>query len=402
MINDVKVGYVTALNSIKRGNKKTLALTVFVLSLIFVNLVFLPSIVNGMMDIFVGAVKDYSYGDVVIEPSEGEFYISDADTVLSKIRTLNEVTEASKRLASGATLRYKEKAVGTNILGVNPEEESKISKFGDIVVDGEFLTELSRDEIVLGALIAGYENGPEIYKDLGGVEVGSRINVTFSNGITRQYKVKGIHAAGPEISDLLALIHYSELEDVLGLNQQDLALSIIIRTEPGQEYLVKQKLIDLNVHGQVSTWQDKVQDLIRDILKSFGLLSYLSEAVGITIAAFIIFIIIYINTLNKRKQIGILKAIGITPKSIIFSYMLISLFYTILGIIFGLILLYAIILYLTAYPISFYETMSISPSLNYEAVGRNAIMLVLMSLIAGFIPAWLVTRRPILESIWEK
>ena len=41
MLNDIRVGFVGAKSSIKRGNKKTLAFIVFVLALIFVNLVFL-------------------------------------------------------------------------------------------------------------------------------------------------------------------------------------------------------------------------------------------------------------------------------------------------------------------------------------------------------------------------
>ena len=52
-----------------------------------------------------------------------------------------------------------------------------------------------------------------------------------------------------------------------------------------------------------------------------------------------ILIIVYINVLNRKKEIGILKAVGITPKSIILSYAILSMFYVSLGILVGLVLL---------------------------------------------------------------
>jgi len=403
MLNDVKVGYTIASSTLRRGNKKTIALTVFVLSLIFVNLIFMPSMINGMMDIFVGAVTDYTYGNIVIEPRKQKSYIENADSIIDKVNNINGVSGVSKRLASGASLRHKQKVVGTSIIGLIPDEEIGISKFNEIVRDGNFLTRMSRDEIMIGSLLAGKEGGPEIYDDLGGVKVGTRINVTYSNGVTRQYKIIGIHEAGPEMSDLITLVHYKELEDVLGIKGENKATSIVIKVDKeGSEPEIKEKIIGVGVKEQVFTWQEKVLDLIRDFLKSFGMLNMLSEVVSLIIAAFIIFIIIYINTLNKKKQIGILKAVGITPGSIIFSYMLISLFYILLGIIFGGIMLAMIVGYLTANPLVFYETMSLAPVVQTSVVVQSVISLILMALVAGFIPAWLVTRQDILKAIWGR
>lgn len=400
MLNDIRVGYSIASSSIKRSNKKTTILTIFVLSLVFVNLIFLPSMINGMMGIFVGAVTDYSYGNVIIEPSQNHIYIEDANSILEKINQLTGVSSVTKRLASGATLSYRDKYVGANVLGVVPQYEIEVSKFDDIVRDGEFLTQSSRNEIMLGSLLAGKEGGPEIYDDLGGVEVGTIINVTFSNGITRQYKVKGIHEAGPEISDLIAIISYDEMANVLKLDKNK-ANTILVRTYEGvSEEEVKKELIDLGIKEKIYTWQEKIQDMIRDMLKSFGTLNVLSEIVSLIIAAFILFIIIYINTLHRKKQIGILKAVGISKNSIIFSYMLMSVFYVTFGIIFGGLMLLAIVLYLNANPIVFYVTISLTPLVTAASIIKSTISLLLMSIVAGFIPAWMVTREPILKAIW--
>jgi len=401
MFSDVKVGFFSAKSSIKRGNKKTSFFIIFVLGLIFMNLVFLPSLINGMMGLFVGFVQDYAYGNIVIEPSTNHVYIDNADNVLKKVRSLNEVTAAAKRLEAGASLEYGEKVVGVTIQGLVPTDEEKVSLYPYIVSEGEFLGELSRDEIMVGAMIAGTGFGSEIYDNLGEVEVGSLINVTYSNGIKKTYKVKGIHQGNFELTDLNALVNYDELESVLGEEAQGKASSIVTRIKNEEEEAeVKKKIIDVGVREKVFTWQEKSEALIKQALQSMGAFEIMSKIVSLIIGAALILIIIYINTLNRKRQIGILKAIGITPNSIRISYIFLSLFYVCAGILFGLVLFLLLSFYLQMHPIVFYETMKISPVIDPGLLIQSILIMVAMSVIAGFIPAWFVTRQDILNAIW--
>ena len=403
MIKDLKVGFFSARSSVTRGNRKTSFFIIFVLGLIFMNLIFLPALINGMMSIFVGMVQDYSYGNIVIEPAENNAYINNADNVLKKVRSVNGVTDAAKRLATGASLTYKEKAVGAIIEGLIPTQEEKVSKYSDIVVEGEFLGELSRDEIMIGAMLVEGYFGAEIYDNLGDVKVGSLINVTYGNGVERTYKVKGIHEGTWEGTDLNALVHYKELESVLGEEAQEKASTIVVKIDKeGEEAKIKEKIIAVGVKEKVFTWQEKAEALMRQALQSMSMLSVMSKIVSLIVGAALIFIIIYINTLHRKREIGILKAVGITPNSIRISYIFISLFYVSLGIIFGLILFFLITFYLQANPIVFYETMEIAPIIEGRLLTQSILTMMVMSVIAGFIPAWLVTRQDILKAIWGR
>lgn len=403
MSNDLRVGFSLAINSLRRGNKKTTILTIIVLMLIFVNLVFLPALITGVMNVFVSTITDYVYGDITIEPLEGKAYISNANSIIKTINNINGVVAASKRLTAGATLTHKEKFTGANILGIIPEDEALVSKFEEVMKEGEFLSSMSRNEIVLGAYVSGEEGGPEILQGLGGIKTGTLINVTYSNGVSRDYKVKGIFKGGQEVSDTVALVHYKELESVLGVEGQDKASSILIKVEKtGMEPDIKNELISFGVKEDIQTWQDKVKDIIQDTLRIFDMLTITTRIVSFIIAIFVLFIIIYINTLNKRRQIGILKAIGITQKSIIISRMIMSIFYTISGLLVGGIVLALIIAYFNYNPIHFYESMYVIPKITSYYVIEGVIGLLITSLIAGFFPAWLVTREPILKAIWGR
>lgn len=401
MLNDVKVGYLSAISSLKRGNKKTSLFIVIILGLIFMNLVFLPALINGMMGFFVGMVQDYSYGDIMIEPSENKVYIENSENILQKVRSVNGVTYATKRLLVGGSVKYKQKVIGSNIIGIVPREEESVSKYAQVVTQGEFLGDISRDEIMVGSILAGFSSASQIYDNLGGVPVGSIVNITYSNGVERSYKIKGIHEGATEMTDLNILIHYKELEDVFGIENK--ASSVIVRIAKNENELeVKEKIIETGINEKVFTWQEKAEALVKQAIQSMGSIGIMSKIISLIVGASLIFIIIYINTLNRRREIGILKAVGITPNSIRLSYVLISLFYATLGILFGLTMFVTLTLYLQANPIVFYETLTIFPIVDINDLVQSSLVMLGMSIVAGFIPAWFVTRQDILKAIWGR
>ncbi|MCC7575649.1 MAG: FtsX-like permease family protein [Methanomethylovorans sp.] len=402
MINDIRVGALIAYCSIKRGNKKTLMFIVFVLSLIFMNLVFLPSMIGGLLGMFTGFMQDYPYGDIVIEPTGDNTYINNADNVLKKVRAVEGVRAATKRLDVGASISHKQKVVGVTITGILPIEEYDISRYPYIISEGDFLSDLSRDEIIIGAMIAGTGFGSEIYDNLGEVRPGAFVDVTYSNGVKRTYKVKGIMEGTFEVVDLNALIHYKEIEDVYGLEGKE-ATSVVVRvTDQGTEAKIRDKIREVGVNEQIFTWADKSESLIRQAMQSMGAIDIMSKIVSLIVGAALVLIIIYINVLNRKKEIGILKAVGITPRSIVLSYAFLSTFYVSLGIFAGLILYLTLMFYFQANPVVFYETIEISPVIDPVLLIQSIVTMLTLSVIAGILPAWSVSRESILKAIWGR
>jgi putative ABC transport system permease protein len=402
MINDIRVGALIAYCSVKRGNKKTLIFIVFVLSLIFMNLVFLPSMIGGMSVLFTGMMQDYAYGDIVIEPTGDNPYINNADDVLQKVRAVEGVRAATKRLGVGASVEHKNKVVGVTITGLLPTEEYEISRYPYIITEGEFLGELARDEIIIGAMIAGTGYGSEIYDNLGEVRPGSLVDVTYSNGVKKTYKVKGIMTGTFELVDLNALINYKEIEDVYGLEGSKATSVVVSVDEQGTEEQIKDKIREAGVTEQIFTWADKSESLIKQAMQSIGAINTMTKFVSLIVGAALILIIIYINVLNRKKEIGILKAVGITPGSIVLSYAFISMFYVSLGILAGLVLYFALMFYFQAHPVIFYETMKIRPQIDSMLLIQSIFTMLTMSVIAGILPAWSVSRESILKAIWGR
>jgi putative ABC transport system permease protein len=288
------------------------------------------------------------------------------------------------------------------ITGLLPTEEYDISRYPYIISEGDFLSDLSRDEIIIGAMIAGTGFGSEIYDNLGEVRPGAFVDVTYSNGVKRTYKVKGIMEGKFEVVDLNALVHYKEIEDVYGLEGRE-ATSVVVRVDKqGTEAQIQDKIREAGVNEQIFTWADKSESLIRQAMQSMGAIDIMSKIVSLIVGAALVLIIIYINVLNRKKEIGILKAVGITPRSIVLSYAFLSTFYVSLGISAGLILYFSLMLYFQANPVVFYETMEIRPAIDPVLLAQSVVTMLTLSVVAGILPAWSVSRESILKAIWGR
>jgi len=140
--------------------------------------------------------------------------------------------------------------------------------------------------------------------------------------------------------------------------------------------------------------------MVKNITKSFDMIALLIAVIGLFVASVTIFIIIYVNTISKRRQIGILRAIGIKENIIIQSYIFQAMFYAISGTIIGLFIMFFILKpWFIEHPLKFpvgYVSLLIVP----EKVSINTISLIAAALAAGLIPSWMAVRETILEAIW--
>jgi putative ABC transport system permease protein len=179
----------------------------------------------------------------------------------------------------------------------------------------------------------------------------------------------------------------------------DQATTVLVKTDPGaDENAVKKTLLRYGVQEDVQTWLDFLGNAYRNAVESYAILNNITIVVSLVIAAVVLFVVIMIKTLNSRRQIGILLAIGIKKDIIVNSYLFQVLILAILGIIFGILVVLGLTAYFTAFPIEFPEG-NISPYIVPADIGINAIYLFGASALAGYIPAWRIANKEILESM---
>ncbi len=398
MLEEEQVAFFLASRLITRGNKGTLLLTIMIIAMVFVNLIFLPSIIAGVVVLFNQQTIDYSYANLVIEPREGSLLIQDPTRLVEKINRVPGVVASTPRYSAGATIVYKGKSTTPLVVAIDPEREPEVMKVSSGIASGDFLSGSDTGQILIGTTLAGdREQKVERSPTLGGVDVGKTVDVTFSNGVTRQFRVKGILDAGSSGVDNAAFISRKDLAGILG--NDDPANQVLVKTQAtGNEDAMRLVLMQYGVQEQIWTWEDKSADFLASIVGSFNIINLISTFVSLIIAVVVIFIVIFISIVYRRKQIGILQAIGIDRRIIIKSYIIQALFICACGTVAGFALLLAVLQYLLVYPLVF-PGGPVAPLLESGLVLRSIASLFAVSLIAGFVPSYLTTREEILSAI---
>lgn len=163
--------------------------------------------------------------------------------------------------------------------------------------------------------------------------------------------------------------------------------------------MFKNTLRENDIQQPVKTWSEEAGSMMTDTAKSFDMINAIFTTFDLLVASIVIFIVVFINTVNKRKQIAIMKAIGIKKEIIINNYLLQVLVLCTLGVILGLCVFLLQADVMTAHPIKFPSMGDIIPQVSAGLVASAILDLFVVSFIAGYIPAWMTTKEEILDAM---
>lgn len=435
-----------------RGRKWTLVLTIFLMSIAFINLVFMSSLLNGIITDTNRQVRDTNSGEIYLRPSDNEKYITDAKNIVAKLEDLPNVKAVMPQLTLFGELNLGKHKAQAPIKIVDSETAKQTLALPQYVTSGEFID--GKTEILLGYQLVAEGDDKQIPRSLEGAKVGDEIELKI-NGFTMSVKIGGIFRSKFIEADQTAFISTAtwyrfvdlleadvtetknKIKDqaklpeelsgrlpsmlISGINEKlddqaqelltaqddfvdlfpkrDAVDTIIIRTDLSAIDDTVARIKDLNLSGvDIFDWTEAA-GFVSSINDSFVGIDAIMLVVGIIIAAVTIFIVIYVDVINKRRQIGIQRAIGVKPRVIIFSYLLLSMFYAFCGVLVGIALFYsALVPYFIAHPLDI-PVADVSLNLAWEQLLIRAEIVMVVSVISGLVPAILASRAKILESI---
>ena len=401
MIRSFRVATFLALKSIVRGNVGIIVLTIFMLILVTMNLLFVPGLISGAtVSMNTILVKTYS-GDIIIEPEGDNTVINHVDELIATIESVDGVVAASARNNINAYVTFEDERVSCVVIGINPAQERAVFEVAESLIEGRYLDARDRGQILLGIQLAGADREDiELYSSsLRHVHAGDKVVVTYSSGIEKQYTVKGIFDTGFIQTDIQAFVTDLEFNSVMP-NMNNKASSIRVKLEEGvAPELIIERIASLRDGLAFQTW-DETAGLLESMTESFVLINQILNVVNYLIAGITVFIVTYVDVVNRRRQIGIQRAIGIKSHSITISYLIRALFYAIVGLIIGILAFKYLIIPLEArHPFEFpFGPAYLTTKPAYTA--RMAFVLLTVSLVAAFIPVWRVMRIKILDAIW--
>ena len=172
-------------------------------------------------------------------------------------------------------------------------------------------------------------------------------------------------------------------------------------SNPGDNQKMKEVLLQggLGEFAKIQTFEEGLPKFLTDIKNTFDLLGTFIGSIGILVASITIFIIIFINALSRRRHIGILKGIGIRRSVIEVAYVLQAAIYALVGSALGALLTYGVLIpYFAENPINFPFSDGILVADPVTTFMKFCVLFVI-TLIAGYLPAWTIVRQNTLNSI---
>lgn len=405
-MNIFSVAIFLAYKSISKGNRAVLILTPIVISFSIANLVFSSSLFTGMIHSLEGQLIDNLFSNILIEPQDDRVYITSVDAIVKAISNISGVLAVAPHYKTGAQFSFDEDKDNQRIIrrsfqvvGVDPIIEPNVTKISESIIEGRYLSPDDRDNIVIGAEVAGGGKGSFEKLSLGGVNIGDKIRVAHSNGISREYKVVGIFKTGMDGIDVMTFVTRKEFEAVHGVTGSANEIMVRLPKLGNEENIIKEIRALGFTKEKIGPWSS-FSNFTASMSNSFSLLNFITGFVSLVVACTTIFIVIFIHVVNKKKQIGILKAIGINEKIIINSYIIQTLFYGLIGALLSLVIMYGIANpYFNRSPLDM-GFAKVKLLIQPIETLKSILVIIGASLIAGFIPAWLTVRQSIINAIW--
>ena len=433
-INDFKVGFFLVVRYIRSSSIWTTSLIILVMVITFLNILVIGGLLEGIIVGSIEGLRNKALGDVYLSTKENKDVIERTQQIISKLESSGLVESYSARHSAGieiiaeADLRSvvneneKRKTVSTAVLGVDPQAEKETTRFDKSVLEGSYFSPKSKKEILIGSgLIKRYS--PFGDRVLGDIHPGDYVYIRLSgssalnqvsaegpldkvsdednSGILQKYLVKGIFRTKAGELDLVAVVNSDDIRSSLGKssnNVNSIAIKLFNQTD---EIALKNLLKESNFdkYAKIETVEEALGSYLDDIRTIFALLGSIVGAIGLIVASIIIFIIIFVTAYANRKQIGILKAIGIAPSAIKISYILFALFFAIVGISIGSLIMFGLLVpYFAANPLDF----PFSDGILYLPGDRILFqigLILLATFIAGFIPSRNIVNRPAIDAV---
>jgi ABC-type lipoprotein release transport system permease subunit len=317
----------------------TLALTILIL---YTSLVegYLRDIERNILELELGDIQVHAE-NYLDKPSIYDT-IHDSDALVTQLTKLDY--PASARLLGGGLVASGDSSAGASLRGVDIEQDARVSKIGEHVVDGRWLDPSDPSGVVLGRRLAHTLNA-KVGDEL--VMLSQAVDGSMANDL---YHVKGVLASISDGTDRTGVFMTAEaFRSFFGLDTG--AHQVVVRRPVNEGLEVTATTVaELSPSSDVKTWRDLMPTLATMLDSTRGM---------IQVVFFVIYIVVAILILNamlmavfeRIREFGVLKAIGVSPKKVLTIIVTESSIQTLLAIVTGLTLSLPGLWYLVNYGI---------------------------------------------------
>lgn len=218
---------------------------------------------------------------------------------------------------------------------------------------------------------------------------------------TVHFDVVGIIKESYEGSDMPScVLHLSEMQFLVGLTRFDSATKIFVEVEAGvdvdniSDWIEEESAFGAKLSAYSS--EELESDLLdfTDVMRSFGgMITIITTFVSIIFVA----TIVVLSIKERTGEIGIMKAIGISTKSVVFLFFTETIAICLLGYLLGLLMGVLGVHIVDYMVISSYDSLPsglVITKITPGVLGKVTVFAFMISILGGVVPSYLTTRVP--------
>lgn len=360
---------------LKSSKGQTLLIVIGILIGVAVQ-VFVGSLIEGLQVSLVdGTIGNSSQVTILPEEKGGTF--EDEDDLFDQITEDERITAVSKSFSrNGFIIQDEDETVAVFLRGFEFEEANEIYNFEEAVIDGEQPS--AENEVLIGKELAEEAE----------LSIGDTLEFAATTDSLSELEVVGIFDLG--VTSLNESWVVSELETAQEVFEEDNQLTNI-ETQVDDVFAADTIASDiLNEIGddnfEITNWKEENESLLSG-LSGQSVSSYMIQVFVLVAVLLGIASVLAISAVQKSKQLGILKAMGIKDKIagriFLFQGFILGTIGSILGALVGIGLMYIFSVFVTNPDGSSLVPFYVDPTFVLLSVGIS----IIASTIAAFIPA---------------
>jgi ABC-type lipoprotein release transport system permease subunit len=238
-----------------------------------------------------------------------------------------EVERWAPRLHAQGLIASARASVGVSIAGVDPEREAGVSVAADSIEEGEWLGQPKR-------LVLGYKLASRLDAGVGTKLVISAQDLTGE--LTGQaYRVAGIIRAGSrELDDGIVFMRLEDAQSLFGMGEAISEIAIVTKDRE-RVAMIQQKLQAALAAGpEVRTWE-QLEPLLVYMIETFDSMAWIMYAAVFIAMAFGIANVLLMAVFERTREIGMMRAVGMSRVRVVRMVVLESTLVTTIGLGFG-------------------------------------------------------------------
>lgn len=256
---------------------------------------------------------------VGVKPREQIKKIKNPEGLMRKLRRMPGIRAVAPEVEGQAIATYGTKTLNINIVGIEPEQQVKVTTIGEKIVAGGFGRLRSvADGVVLGRGVS----------QLLGANLDDTISLASATGGRATARVVGIFDTGVTPVDYSRVYMLMNNAQTL-LDKKNVVNQITIRTDNYEKAQAYAAQIESIAGYKTESWQESNANFLK-IFKIQQIVTYFITGALLVVAAFGVLNILIMAVLERVNDIAILKSFGLSRHDI-------TLIYLFQGVVIGLI-----------------------------------------------------------------